>query len=98
MPFDSGSPPVGSAQNLCSRYTFRVIRHRHYFVDQEYGWYWSLKFDDERINGGIATDWEDGQRRALRTMVKDEHDRFLATYFYDSEDRKWLLKSMLEHK
>jgi hypothetical protein len=93
--FDFGSLPAASGQNLRSRYRFKVVRHRHYFADQEFGWYWTLKFDDERINGGIATDWEDGARRARRTMLKDEATRFHDLFFLDYETSRWLPRSEL---
>jgi hypothetical protein len=89
-----GSPPDAGDQSFRSRYRFKVIQ---WSLHDEFGWYWILEFDEERVNGGICKHWLDGKEWATSYMYRDEDKRFHRAYFWDSETHMWVSKGALEH-
>ena len=64
-------------------------------LDDEWGWYWQLLKDGERINGGVCKSVPDGNHKAI--AARDQYDRkqFLLEFYYDYETQRWYRKGEL---
>lgn len=62
----------------------------------EWQWcYWKLFWGNERVNGGICFNYDDGYSKGC--IYAHQHDTALMRekYFWDEESGRWMLKSTL---
>lgn len=63
--------------------------------DREWHFYWHAFLGDNRINGGVARNYEDGMREATRAIALARHDLLRDEYYWDVEYGDWVRKGDL---